>query len=508
MLRPCGVMLALIGTMVLAISPCRGQGPGQVTNIHLDKFLLDGNTSAFTIDTCDTNTKLFALGGASVSLTVVGQPVDYRYELLRDTTVVAADNGYIGIFEPNKNVSLPPFGATIPAASGTYKLRVYVDGVQLTSPGIKFTLKQRTGTPTAKPLINGAASDNVAVCPGGPITLNGSKSACASGYFVGIEFSDQNWDSLGGGGGSWIGDREQQRYGPISSFDVKKFAEDRYIRFVGGQYYRVKLAVGAPWDEHTQLIYIQPTIPKPLINGDAHDRVAVCPDGPIVLDGSKSVCASGYYVGIELSDENFSHLGGGGGGWIGDSERQKYGPIDNFDVKKFAEDRFVRFVSGQHYLVKLAVGPVGNWNERTQLISIDSPASSFTINGKGGPGQVVHVLSTDPIRLDGSGSTCAESYFVSVQEVDVAGNARSVEVGRWLTNADLANLGGSIKAFDVKGFAKSLAQFRFAPGQYYRVKLAVGPTWQESIELVAIEDPCICATINCMIPASCQTIVW
>jgi len=257
------------------------------------------------------------------------------------------------------------------------------------------------------------------------------------------------------------------------------------------------------------LISITPPLAKPLINGDANDIVAVCPGGPITLDGSRSVCASGHFVAIELSDRNSTRLGGGGDAWIDKTEQQKYGQINNFNVKKFAEDRYIRFVGGQYYRVKLAIGPV--WNEKTQLISIKRPVGAFTINGKPGEGgKVINVLSTDPILLDGSGSSCAVDYFVSVQESDSSGKVKGQEVGKWLTWKDFMKYAGvgHVKTFDVKGFAEGLFQFQFLPGRYYKVKFAVGPPTHETAKLILIVDPCICTTPGCVIPASCQNTIF
>ena len=47
---------------------------------------------------------------------------------------------------------------------------------------------------------------------------------------------------------------------------VKKFAEDQFFKFVAGQYYRVKLAVGTPWSESTMLIRV--TAWTPWLNSD------------------------------------------------------------------------------------------------------------------------------------------------------------------------------------------------------------------------------------------------
>jgi len=193
------VRLALgLSSMVLAVAaPCISQ-----TNLKVDSFSLDARTSAYTLDTCEADPKIWALGEASTTLAAVGS-YGYSFELFRGTTRVDRGTGWIVGVRPNDTVSLP-YSGTVPAVSGTYTLKVYMGAATATGSAIPFTLKQGTGPPIAKSLINGDANSTVAVCPGGPITLDGSRSACASAYFVGIEFSDKHWTGLGGGGGVWL----------------------------------------------------------------------------------------------------------------------------------------------------------------------------------------------------------------------------------------------------------------------------------------------------------------
>jgi hypothetical protein len=51
-----------------------------------------------------------------------------------------------------------------------------------------------------------------------------------------------------------------------------------------------------------------------------------------------------------------------------DDDFTTYGPINAFDVKKFAEDQWFSFVPGQYYCVKLAVG--SPWSASSKLIQI------------------------------------------------------------------------------------------------------------------------------------------
>ena len=477
----------------------------------IDVFTLDGHSSNFTKTTCVAEPMISGFGSAS-AWWYAGRHT-YRFEVLRNNSVIsAAENDYTAYQYEDTTLT---FLFTVAAASGTYRLRAYVDGEPwsgVLSSAIAFTLEQTIGSPVAKPLINGDASAEVAVCPGGPITLDGSPSECASGYFVGIEFSDQNWTRLGGGGGAWINGNERERYGQISSFDLKKFAEDRYIGFYGGQHYLVKLAVGTPWNESTRLISITPPVATALINDDPNRAVAVCTWGPMILDGSPSVCASDYFVGIELSDQSGAGLGGGGGGRIGNTEVRLYGPINAFNLRPFAAHRFIAFVPGQYYLVKLAVasrGPIGNWSETTKLMAITGSRSAFTINGRaGGTGAVLYALSTQPIRLNGLASTCARDFFLSVQQTDADGHSTGPAAARWLTREDFANY-GRLDSFDVKAFAQSFGAqlFPFSTGEHYRVKWAVGPEPHETELSIAIGDPCDCFVPGCQMPDICNPVI-
>ena len=67
----------------------------------------------------------------------------------------------------------------------------------------------------------------------------------------------------------WLTADDYSTYGPISSFNAKRFAEDQWFGFVAGQYYRIKLATGSPWKEVTKLARIQPSVAAFTLNGNA-----------------------------------------------------------------------------------------------------------------------------------------------------------------------------------------------------------------------------------------------
>jgi hypothetical protein len=157
---------------------------------------------------------------------------------------------------------LPSFYVTVPAVSGNYQIKLAVFG-QNDGYSNQINVTASSGGPTPMARINGSAATNVSVPDDGPIKLDGSLSSCASQYFLSIELSDKYWNRLGGEFAQWLTPAEYQRYGPISSFNVRAWAEDQWFHFVAGQYYRVKLAVGPGWHERTQLILITPYTPGP-----------------------------------------------------------------------------------------------------------------------------------------------------------------------------------------------------------------------------------------------------
>jgi hypothetical protein len=108
------------------------------------------------------------------------------------------------------------------------------------------------------------------------------------------------------------------------------------------------------------------------------------------------------------------------------------------------------------------------------------PTSSFTLNDQSS--SVVEICQNEPIIMDGSASTDASGYFVSVQLSDQWWNRYGPEIMRWLSPSEAAN----ISYFDIIGFVDSGLSFQ--PGQYYRVKLAVGSPWHENTKLVYIRD--------------------
>jgi len=332
-------------------------------------FEINGHQSAFTVSACGSAAPLFAHADATLNLSE--GTYFYEFELMRYNTPVASESGYVESAGDWTPYSLT-FREWIPAGSGIYQLHLTVNGQSEVSQIIPFTLIQSpSGPPTAWSLINGVSAweEPIKVCSAGPIIIDVSKSSCASQYFLSIELSDRWWNRYGGEYSQWLTNAEYQQFGQPTAFDVKGWAEHHYFAFVPGQFYRVKLAVETPWNEHTKVISIQPTEPHFSINGASGGSVETLgPTWPIVMNASASSCAKSYFLSVQLSDAHGNQYGSEVMKWLDKTDLNQYGQIVNFNVKRFAEDQGLKFVAGAYYRVKLAVA--GGSNETTSLIFI------------------------------------------------------------------------------------------------------------------------------------------
>jgi hypothetical protein len=343
--------------------------------IFLAVLLLTGSASAVTpnlyingssnpnVASCSTN-----LAVEAGSYTTLYGTNTYYWTLYRNGISINTANETITCNNAQQ-CQLPYFMYSAPPVSAAYKVNLTVLLTSEDSNQINVTAS--SGGPTPMSRINGNATINsVAVCPGGPITLDASQSACASNYFASIELSDQWWNRAGGEFAEWLTQSEYSKYGPISAFDIKHWAEDTWFTFVPGQYYRVKLGIDPGWHERTQLIFIKTPLPVLNINGQTGQNVDILkPNYPIILNASSSTCSSGlYFLSVQLSDASWNRNGPEAMKWLTSADFNTYGSINQFDVKHFAQDRWFIFVPGQYYRVKLAVGP--GWHDTSTLIYI------------------------------------------------------------------------------------------------------------------------------------------
>jgi hypothetical protein len=100
--------------------------------------------------------------------------------------------------------------------------------------------------------------------------------------------------------------------------------------------------------------------------------------------------------------------------------------------------------------------------------------------------------------LKGKSYPCASGYFVSVALANAAGVNTGPEYMRWLTDADYASF-GPITNFNLTGFFASYGQV-FVPGEYYHVKLALGPTWNETSILVYVKPAIVSSGMTAWFP--------
>jgi hypothetical protein len=352
-----GFMAVVTTVLASAYSlPCRAD----VKNLKITRFDINGRPASVVLNTCDKTATLSVRADATVDVTP-GQ-YSYSYEVLKDGVRAGWDPGTFGILQGGSGHELAPFILSVPASSGKYALKVTVGTISVVSPPIDVKVNLGSGPPTAWSRINGVSDYQkpVSVCAYA-ITLDGTPSNCASGYFVGLELSDPSWNRTGQGYGEWLTGASFQKYGQIGAFNLKAWAEAHYFGFYAGQYYRVKLAVGPVWNEHTKLIYIEPHKSVMKINNQlAGKAVEVRSTEPIILDASASKCPANYYVSIRLSDAAGKSAGSPSWQLIAPTDFPKYGSAKALDVKRFAKavaktPNEFPFLPGQFYLLQLRV---------------------------------------------------------------------------------------------------------------------------------------------------------
>ncbi|MCG8455160.1 MAG: RICIN domain-containing protein [Holophagales bacterium] len=188
---------------------------------------------------------------------------DYRWDLLHNNVSILNSTQEITC-DPGIYCGSATYGAYTPAWpawEGVYRLRLRIldnNGVAVENHLSNAIVVVVTGVPTAISKINGSSQTVVPVDVLTPIRLDGSGSICADSYFVSIQLSDASWGRHGHEAHAWLDASLLHQYGPISNFDIRRFAEDRWMGFGPGQYYRVKLGI-SPWHSTTKLIKILPT---------------------------------------------------------------------------------------------------------------------------------------------------------------------------------------------------------------------------------------------------------
>lgn len=358
--------------------------------VSITAALFVGSAQAQSLSINNSGSPTLNVSGGSLSFLGIGSAFsgtwDYTWTLLKNDSEIRSNKQSLTcdqfLCEP------PMFRYQISSAcmTGTYKLKIKVSrwGIPTSrTESNSIAVSAPGGGPTPVLKVNGQKGLNIDVCAVGPIIVDASQSTCTSDYFLGMQLSDIYWNSLSTEAMRWLTKTEFAQYGPISHFDAKRFYEHQYFGFVPGQYYRLKLAT-SPWVETTSLLHIVGSTASLTINGSKASPTVVDAAGPIRLDGSTSTCASGYFVSVQLSDPSWHRFGREAMRWLTANDMAQYGPIDNFDVKKFAEDQSLPIVAGQYYRVKLAVG--NPWSESTVLIRATAWTPWLNADGPGGAG--------------------------------------------------------------------------------------------------------------------------
>lgn len=353
--------------------------------------LFAGSAQAQSLSINNHGGPTLTVSGGSLSFLGVSSMVysgnwDYTWTLLKNGSEITRKTQSIDCTLPL--CELPTFQYQTPAScmTGTYKLQLKASrylGLQTSQTESNSITVSAPGSPTPVLKVNGKSGLNIDVCAAGPITVDASQSTCTSGYFLGMALSDIHWNTLSTPSMRWLTATELGAYGPISNFNAKRFYEDQYFTFVPGQYYRLTLAT-SPWVDTTTLLRIVGSTASLTINGSQASPTLVNAAGPIRLDGSQSTCASGYFVSVQLSDPSWHRFGTEVMRWLTADDLVRYGPINNFDVKKFAEDQSLPIVAGQYYRVKLAVGTP--WSESTVLIRATTWTPWLDADAPGGVG--------------------------------------------------------------------------------------------------------------------------
>jgi hypothetical protein len=138
-------------------------------------------------------------------------------------------------------------------------------------------------------------------------------------------------------------------------------------------------------------------------------------------------------------------------------------------------------ISG-NYRIRLKVGTSDEYSNQIHVAMSGAPTPMSRINGNAATN--VSVLDDGPMMLDFAGSACASQYFLSIELSDQNWNRLGGEFAKWLADSDYERYWRG-KSFNLQAWAEDHG-FRFVAGQYYRVKLAVAPPWNERSQLMHI----------------------
>ncbi len=195
---------------------------------------------------------------------------------------------------------------------------------------------------------------STSVMTGVPVSFDATASSDADGSIV-----DYEWHF--GDGSSAHGQQPTHAYNSAGTFDVSlKVTDD-----------------AGDSDQSTRQLVVQSKtgcVPMACfsLNGSESDRASVeqviyvGAHEPLILDGTCSVCASSYFVGIQRSDQWWNRYGPEASGWL---MSEQAADIGHFDVRAFATAHGVVMEPGEYYRVGLAVAEP--WDSVTRLVFIN-----------------------------------------------------------------------------------------------------------------------------------------
>ena len=261
-------------------------------------------------------------------------------------------------------LATPQIGPGSYKASVSYTYLYLLTGQQISetvwSNEIKIEFSP-TGAANSSFTLNGSHKDEIVACFGQPLLLNGKASACYSGLFVSVQRSDQWWNRYGTEAMRWL---KKSEWNQIGNLDVPGFAAENGLpQLSPNTYYRVKLAVGEPWNEKSRLVLLKAPDANFTLNGSNQSSISVPANVPLTMNGSSSECAKRFFVSVQESDTSWNRYGPEYMRWLKPAENQT---ISSFDIKAFVAGEGGSLSAGKYYRIKLATGEP--WNEEVKLV--------------------------------------------------------------------------------------------------------------------------------------------
>lgn len=219
---------------------------------QLTGYKIDGNTNSF--DICNTN------GNMTVECKTPFQGAPkIVWTLYKDGNIIKSEQ-HNKSFRIN-GTDMVTF--SVPKLAGSYRVERRYKNIVGTTFGtntIVITLNNSGFDGPAFTINNSlfaiTKQDIYYVNLSSPIILNASISCpVKTNFFVSIQLSDIYWSRYNQEAMNWF-NSNSNLYGSISSFNLKSFAQNNGITFTSGQYYRVTIAFGSPWQSITRLIKI------------------------------------------------------------------------------------------------------------------------------------------------------------------------------------------------------------------------------------------------------------